>query len=99
MPQDVLELLESRGLRADYDQRPAYQRNDYLGWIDRAKLPATRERRIAQMLDSLRAVACTWAWSTVRPARRRMRRRRAVRRWAAPRPLTSSRDLARRTST
>lgn len=53
MPQDVLELLESRGLRADYDQRPAYQRNDYLGWIDRAKLPATRERRIAQMLDEL----------------------------------------------
>jgi uncharacterized protein YdeI (YjbR/CyaY-like superfamily) len=53
MPTDVSRRLESAGLRTAYDQRPAYQRNDYLGWIARAKRPDTRERRIAQMLDEL----------------------------------------------
>ncbi len=35
------------------DDRPPYQRNDYLGWIARAKRPDTRAKRIAQMLDEL----------------------------------------------
>lgn len=55
MPEDVAAELDARGLRADYDARPAYQRNDHLGWIARAKRPATREKRIAQMLDELEA--------------------------------------------
>ena len=33
---------------------PAFQRNDYLGWIARAKRPETRAKRLAQMLDELR---------------------------------------------
>lgn len=38
---------------ADYDRRPAYQRNDYLGWIARAASSATRQKRLSQMLDEL----------------------------------------------
>ncbi len=36
-----------------YDARPPYQRNDYIGWITRAKLPVTREKRLNQMLEEL----------------------------------------------
>jgi uncharacterized protein YdeI (YjbR/CyaY-like superfamily) len=49
MPAFVREALEAKGLMAAYEARPPYQRNDYLGWIARAKLPATQERRLAQM--------------------------------------------------
>ena len=53
MPADVLEHLEAQGLLDAYNERPAYQRNDYLGWIGRAKRPETREKRLRQMLDEL----------------------------------------------
>jgi uncharacterized protein YdeI (YjbR/CyaY-like superfamily) len=53
MPDDVLTELTERRLLDDYNARPAYQRNDYLGWIGTAKLPETRAKRIAQMLDEL----------------------------------------------
>jgi uncharacterized protein YdeI (YjbR/CyaY-like superfamily) len=53
MPDDVLEELEGRQLLAAYEERPFYQRNDYLGWIGRAKQEATRRRRIDQMLTEL----------------------------------------------
>jgi len=39
--------------RAAYDVRPSYQRNDYIGWITRAKRPETRQKRLDQMLDEL----------------------------------------------
>ncbi len=55
MPDDVGDRLRGAGVLADYERRPRYQRNDYLGWIARAKQPATREKRIRQMLDELRA--------------------------------------------
>lgn len=55
MPDDVARALEARGLKAAYNARPAYQRNDYLGWIGRAKQAETRHRRLAQMLDELEA--------------------------------------------
>ncbi len=55
MPEDVAEELAGRGLRAAYDSRPPYQRNDYLAWIGRAKRTATRDKRITQMLDELEA--------------------------------------------
>ncbi|MEQ9401024.1 MAG: YdeI/OmpD-associated family protein [Longimicrobiales bacterium] len=48
-------VLDERGLRNAYDARPPYQRNDYVGWIERARRPATRLRRIEQMLDELEA--------------------------------------------
>jgi uncharacterized protein YdeI (YjbR/CyaY-like superfamily) len=55
MPDDILELLEQRGLLERYNERPRYQRNDYLGWIGRAVRPETRQKRINQMLDELDA--------------------------------------------
>ena len=53
MPDDIAARLDAAGLRGAYDTRPPYQRNDYLGWIARAKRDETREKRIAQMLDEL----------------------------------------------
>ena len=54
MPDFVSAALENAGLRAAYDARPDYQRNDYLGWINRAVREATKQKRLAQMLDELR---------------------------------------------
>lgn len=54
MPGFVADALDAAGLRATYDARPAYQRNDYLGWINGAKRDATKQKRLAQMLDELR---------------------------------------------
>jgi uncharacterized protein YdeI (YjbR/CyaY-like superfamily) len=64
MPDYVAKALDAEGLRARYDQRPWYQRNDYVAWIDRAKREETREKRLAQMLDELRAgdVYMKMAW-------------------------------------
>ena len=54
MPTGLRELLIKHGLLKLYNARPAYQRNDYLGWISRAKLGATKEKRINQMLTELK---------------------------------------------
>ncbi len=53
MPAFVRHALTERGLMQSYSERPAYQKNDYLGWIARAKLEATRLKRLKQMLDEL----------------------------------------------
>lgn len=53
MPPFVREALEGAGLMAAYRARPAYQQNDYLGWISRAKREATRQKRLLQMLEEL----------------------------------------------
>ena len=53
MPDDVRQALEARGLVNAYEGRPPFQRNDYLGWITRARKPETRQKRLAQMLDEL----------------------------------------------
>ena len=55
MPEDVAEALRAAGLQGQFRARPPYQRNDYIGWVVRAKLPETRAKRIGQMLDELRA--------------------------------------------
>ena len=55
MPEFVAEALKAEGLRDRYDERPWYQRNDYLGWINRAKREDTKQRRLDQMLSELRA--------------------------------------------
>lgn len=54
MPDFVEEALLKQELRDAYDQRPPYQRNDYLIWINKAKREETRRRRLSQMLDELR---------------------------------------------
>ena len=53
MPDFVRAALLRQGLLDAFERRPPYQRNDYLGWISRAKRPETREKRLAQMLDEL----------------------------------------------
>lgn len=37
-----------------YRSRPAYQQNDYIGWILQAKQEATREKRMHQMIAELK---------------------------------------------
>jgi uncharacterized protein YdeI (YjbR/CyaY-like superfamily) len=53
MPDHVRDSLRRRGLMKAYEERPAYQRNDYLAWITGAKREPTREKRLQQMLDEL----------------------------------------------
>ena len=53
MPEFVREALEARGLMDAYNARPPYQRNDYIGWITRAKREETKQKRLNQMLDEL----------------------------------------------
>ncbi|MHC1689187.1 MAG: YdeI/OmpD-associated family protein [Methanothrix sp.] len=49
----VRDALNECGLMDAYLARPAYQQNDYLGWIAHAKLEATKTKRLNQMLDEL----------------------------------------------
>ncbi len=53
MPDYIRSALSERGLMDAYSARPAYQQNDYIGWITRAKLEATKQKRLNQMLDEL----------------------------------------------
>ncbi|MCB9147195.1 MAG: YdeI/OmpD-associated family protein [Caldilineaceae bacterium] len=53
MPDFVAEALVARGLMDAYKRRPAYQQNDYIGWIMKAKQKKTKEKRLHQMLDEL----------------------------------------------
>ena len=64
MPDDIAHALDAEGVRALYDARPWYQRNDYIGWIEGAKRAATRQKRLQQMLAELRAgdVYMKMAW-------------------------------------
>ncbi|WP_027834414.1 YdeI/OmpD-associated family protein [Maritalea myrionectae] len=55
MPEAVAKALQDNGLQAAYEERPAYQRNDYLSWINRAVRPATKDKRLNQMLEELAA--------------------------------------------
>ena len=65
MPDFVAEALDAAGLRGAYDARPPYQRNDYLGWINRAKRTETKQKRLNQMLAELEAgdVYMNMAWN------------------------------------
>lgn len=66
MPDFVRDALEAEGLTEAYEARPAYQRNDYLGWIAGPKREETRQKRLAQMLDELRrgGVYMNMTWSS-----------------------------------
>ena len=55
MPDFVMEALNKTKLFDAYEERPPYQRNDYIGWISSAKRPETQQARLAQMLDELRS--------------------------------------------
>ena len=53
MPTSVERALKEEGLMQAYRARPPYQQNDYLSWINRAKRPETKAKRLAQMLEEL----------------------------------------------
>lgn len=53
MPSFVRDALVEKDLLTAYNNRPPYQRNDYIGWITRAKRKATVDKRLGQMLEEL----------------------------------------------
>lgn len=53
MPAFIRQALVKGKLMEAYRNRPAYQQNDYIGWITRAKRQETQEKRLAQMLEEL----------------------------------------------
>lgn len=54
MPDFVKAALEDHSLMQDYLARPAYQQNDYIGWINQAKQESTKQKRLDQMLAELK---------------------------------------------
>ena len=64
MPGHIRTRLEAERLVEAYAARPAYQRNDYLGWIARAKRQETQANRLEQMIDELKrgGVYMNMAW-------------------------------------
>ena len=68
MPDFIKQALQERGLMSAYEARPAYQQNDYIGWITRAKRQETVDKRLAQMLAELEAGDryMNMAWSAKR---------------------------------
>lgn len=53
MPGFVREALIEHKLMDDFKRRPAYQQNDYLGWIIRPKKEETKMKRLSQMIHEL----------------------------------------------
>jgi uncharacterized protein YdeI (YjbR/CyaY-like superfamily) len=53
MPDFVKQALIENDLLEAYLQRPPYQQNDYIGWINRAKRMETKQKRLDQMLYEL----------------------------------------------
>ena len=49
----VEDALRKANLFSAYRARPAYQQNDYLGWINQAKKEETKKKRLQQMLEEL----------------------------------------------
>jgi uncharacterized protein YdeI (YjbR/CyaY-like superfamily) len=53
MPDFIKQALDGNDLMLAYLARPAYQQNDYLSWITRAKRTETIQKRLNQMLAEL----------------------------------------------
>ncbi|WP_461215148.1 DUF1801 domain-containing protein [Lacticaseibacillus sp. GG6-2] len=53
VPEAIAQAMATAGVAEAFVERPQYQRTDYLNWIARAKQPATKQRRLAQMLAEL----------------------------------------------
>ena len=54
MPDFIRLALDEHEAMDAYRSRPSYQQNDYVGWIQRAKLETTKQKRLKQMLDELK---------------------------------------------
>ena len=55
MPDFIREALIQNDVMQLYNDRPPYQKNDYLGWITRAKKDETKQKRLIQMIEELKA--------------------------------------------
>jgi uncharacterized protein YdeI (YjbR/CyaY-like superfamily) len=53
IPDFFRDALNTRGMMNAYLARPPYQQNDYIGWVTRAKLEATKQKRLNQILAEL----------------------------------------------
>jgi hypothetical protein len=53
MPGFVKAALVKAKMMDAYRERPEYQRNDYLSWINRAVGNVAKQKRLAQMLEEL----------------------------------------------
>ena len=53
VPRFVLDALKRELLMDAYRRRPAYQQNDYIGWINSATREETKQKRLTQMLAEL----------------------------------------------
>lgn len=53
MPDFVKQALDEQCLMEAYNERPAYQQNDYIGWISGATREETKTKRLQQMLNEL----------------------------------------------
>jgi len=53
MPGFVKTALTKHKLLDAFRARPEYQRNDYLTWLEGAKLAEQRQQRMTQLLDEL----------------------------------------------
>ncbi len=54
MPTFVKTALNTAGLMSAYKERPPYQQNDYIWWINNAKREETKQKRLRQMLSELK---------------------------------------------
>jgi len=54
LPDFIDEALQEDGVERLYMSRPAYQKNDYIGWIGRARNEKTLIKRLEQMLEELK---------------------------------------------
>ncbi len=55
MPEFVAHALINSRLMDAYLNRPPYQQNDYIGWINSAKRAETQQKRLTQMLEELKS--------------------------------------------
>jgi uncharacterized protein YdeI (YjbR/CyaY-like superfamily) len=69
MPGHIRQTLKKEGLWEAYKGRPAYQQNDYVGWISQAKQEATKEKRLKQMVGELKkgGVYMRMKWNGKKP--------------------------------
>jgi hypothetical protein len=64
MPDDIAKALKAAGLRQQYDGRPNYQRNDCIGWIDRARTAKTRAKALLKCSTNWSAAASIYEDAT-----------------------------------
>jgi hypothetical protein len=59
VPADVAAALDAAALRNGFDAFAFTHRREWVEWVEQAKKPETRERRIAKVVDQVRAKAST----------------------------------------